>query len=181
MKQKTSLISLALLCSSVSIAVLAPLAGQPTLDPETGYIPRPSSRPILQVAGNIAVSSNGETAYFSYSDLKSFKQHKISIKRPWFDQEREQAGPLLRDVLKFLGAKGTHLKVAALNDYATTIPIEDAYAYPVVLAIELDGKPMPVREMGPVFITYPMATNPELRKETFFARSVWQVKSITIE
>ncbi|MGB0370500.1 MAG: hypothetical protein ACPGN3_04060 [Opitutales bacterium] len=160
---------------------LGSLCAQPTLDPETGRIPRPDTRPILQVSGDIEITSDGKTAYMSYEQLKTFPQHTVEIKKPWFDRERVQSGPLLRDVLHFLKAKGDNIKAVAYNDYHTSIPVSDAYKFPIVLAIDLVDKPMPVREMGPIFITYPLSTDPTLRKELYYSRSVWQVKTLTIE
>ena len=44
-----------------------------------------------------------------------------------------------------------------------------------------DGKPMSVRDKGPLFIVFPFDENPALRSELYYGRSAWQVKSITVE
>ncbi|MEM9025873.1 MAG: hypothetical protein AAGB06_02940 [Verrucomicrobiota bacterium] len=161
--------------------VCVSLRSQPSLDPDTGYIPRPNSRPILIVNGNIGVTSDGKTAYLSYEQLKSFPQHSTQIQKPWFDDIRVQSGPLLREVLEFLQAEGEIIVGVAFNDYSTTLPISDTYEIPVILAIDLGNQPMAVRDMGPVFVTYPLISDPQLRKELYYSRSIWQVKQLTIE
>lgn len=170
-------IGLALLC----IASAPTLQAQPEINPESGHIERPESRPILAIKGNLEVTSEGTTAYFDYAQLKSFPQHEIEVNTPWFNGPRNQSGPLLSDVLAFVKASGDTLLATALNDYLSRIPMSDVENYPIILAIDKDGKPMRIRDMGPVFVIYPFHSFPELRDETYYARSVWQVKSLTIE
>ena len=44
----------------------------------------------------------------------------------------------------------------------------------------MDGKPLSVRDKGPLFLIYPFDKNPELYNEKYFSRSVWQIKKIEI-
>ena len=83
-------------------------------------------------------------------------------------------------LLDAVGAKGTTLKVTALNDYAAEIPVEDFRKWPVILATRRDGAEMPVRDKGPLFVIYPFDVDKTLYNEKYFNRSVWQVKSIEI-
>jgi hypothetical protein len=71
------------------------------------------------------------------------------------------------------------MRVIAINDYASTVPVADA-EFDVVLATHIDGAPIPVREKGPLFIVYNFDGQPRLRTEQYFSRSVWQVKSMEI-
>jgi len=88
---------------------------------------------------------------------------------------------LLRDVLKAAGAQGRQLMAFALNDYKTSIPVEDAHRYDVIVARLLNGQSMSVREKGPLFIIYPFDDLPELRTETHYGRSAWQLKTLQVE
>jgi hypothetical protein len=69
----------------------------------------------------------------------------------------------------------------ALNDFTSTVPASDAFDYDVILAILREGKTMPVREKGPVWVIYPMDDNPELRNDLYNDRLVWQLKEISVE
>ena len=40
---------------------------------------------------------------------------------------------------------------------------------------------MPVRDKGPLFIIYPFDANPELKSQTYYSRSVWQVAKIVVK
>ena len=57
----------------------------------------------------------------------------------------------------------------------------DAQTFDVVLALKMNGEPIPVRTKGPLFIVYPFDTKPELKSNKYFERSAWQLKSIAVE
>ena len=44
--------------------------------------------------------------------------------------------------------------------------------------LSIDGKPIGVREKGPLFVMYPFDERPELRTSVHFSRCIWQLKSI---
>ena len=49
-----------------------------------------------------------------------------------------------------------------------------------MLARLFDGKPMPVREKGPLFIIYPFDADERLRSERYYSRSAWQLRTIEV-
>ena len=69
----------------------------------------------------------------------------------------------------------------ALNDYKTSIPFSDTQAFDMVLASRMNGKAIPVRTKGPLFIVYPYDTRSELRSTTYYERSAWQLRTLTVE
>ena len=71
--------------------------------------------------------------------------------------------------------------VVALNDYAIEIPLSDFSEHGAILALKQDGRYMEVADKGPLFVIYPFDDKPELKSEIYFSRSVWQVRTITIE
>ena len=73
------------------------------------------------------------------------------------------------------------IKATALNDYQISIPAEDAAKLGVIVAHQIDGKAIPVRERGPLFVIYPFDSAAELRSTRYYERSIWQLKSIRIE
>jgi len=83
--------------------------------------------------------------------------------------------------MQAVGATGTSVIAYALNDYSTEIPIEDFSRYPVLLALKRNGAYMPVRDKGPLFVIYPFDSKPELKNQTFYGRSVWQVAKIVVK
>jgi len=117
----------------------------------------------------------------SGSAPRAFRPRSFTTMTPWDKEPIEFTGPLLRDVLAAAQASGTVLKASALNDYQTSIPFEDVLKFDVVLAHKMNGKSIPVKTKGPLFIVYPFDSKPELGSAVYYQRSAWQLKSLSVE
>ncbi|BFM48041.1 molybdopterin-dependent oxidoreductase [Marinomonas sp. THO17] len=142
---------------------------------------QPKGKVILTVSGKITHTNLGDTAQFDREMLINLGFFDLDTVTPWTEGSNLYQGPMLSAVLKAVGAQGKTLKVSALNDYSARMPAEDAIKYDVLLAMDLNGKPMSVRDKGPLFILYPFSDMPELNNEVIHNRSVWQIKSIVVE
>jgi hypothetical protein len=60
------------------------------------------------------------------------------------------------------------------------VALDDPERFDVILAWQLDGKPMSVREKGPLFVMYPFDTQAQLRNAVYFSRCIWQLRSIEL-
>jgi hypothetical protein len=154
-------------------ALLSLLASLPAAHAGTEAAPA-----VLTVRGRTA---GGKTLDFTMPDLDRLPQRRFTTKSPWTQEAHTYQGPLLRDVLDAAGAQGRQLRAAALNDYRVLIPAEDAREHDVIVATRIDGKPIPVRGRGPLFVIYPFDEKPDLRKAAYFERSIWQLRSIEVE
>lgn len=139
---------------------------------------------VLTISGpRLGPPAQGGRAAFDLSALQRLAQRKIVSATPWYSSVSEFTGPLLRDVLQAAGASldgGTALRCTALNDYRVEIPLDDVRRFDVVVAHLFNGKPMSVREKGPLFVIYPFDEQPQLRTTTYFSRCIWQLKSIEL-
>jgi hypothetical protein len=72
------------------------------------------------------------------------------------------------------------LKAIALNDYRVEFPVDDALRGDVIVAYELDDKPMLVRDKGPLVLMFPFDTRPELRTAVNYSRAAWQLKALEL-
>ncbi len=140
----------------------------------------PSGAVVLSVGGRIQRANQGERAMLDMAMLEALAQQSFTTKTPWFKQARKFTGPLLRDVLNLVGAQGTTLRIAALNDYRIDVPSEDTRRFDVLLARLIDDKPITVREKGPLFMIYPFDSDAALRNPLYYSRSVWQLNSIDV-
>jgi hypothetical protein len=156
---------------------LAVLSGagfaQTPLAPATGAV-------LLSVAGRIRHRNAGERAQFDAAMLDALPQLTITAQTPWYSEVRSFTGAKLRDVLAAVGAEGSMLRAVALNDYRVDIPIDDVRRHDVIVARLLDGKPMAVREKGPLFVMYPFDTQPALRNAVYFSRCIWQLQALEV-
>lgn len=155
------------------LALLAPAAAQAEIAAPTGKV-------ILSVTGAIENKNAGDAAQFDMQMLETLGGREAAMQTPWTEGNTEFKGPLLRNILKAAGAHGSKIHIIALNDYAAELPIEDAEKFDTILATQMNGKPMSVRDKGPLFLIYPFDTNPELYNEKYFSRSVWQIKAIEV-
>ncbi|MGP6457464.1 molybdopterin-dependent oxidoreductase [Enterobacter ludwigii] len=139
--------------------------------------------------GDISIFSheqNGEREPIYIVTKKEFDKlpHKnIVTMTPWTDENIPQyfSGVPLNDILKFVGLKGSVLKMHALNDYEVMLPMEDIEKYNVILADKMNGNDLKVRDFGPYFVIYPLDDNRnELNTPKYLSRFIWQVDEITV-
>ncbi|EDQ33801.1 hypothetical protein HPDFL43_05090 [Hoeflea phototrophica DFL-43] len=133
---------------------------------------------ILTIDGKIASQTPVE---LSIQDVEALGSETVVTKTPWHDSPTAFEGVPIADLIDRLGATGETLSVMALNNYYSEIPVADLRKYGVILAYKQDGAYMPVSDKGPLFVVYPFDAHAELHDEVFFARSAWQVRSITVE
>jgi hypothetical protein len=140
----------------------------------------PTEKPILTVTGRITATNRDGVAEFDRGMLEALGTASFETTTPWFDGPVKFEGVPMTALLARVGASGERLRVVALNDYSSEIPIEDFAQYGVIMALKRNGEYMPVRDKGPLFIVYPYDSVPELKSQKFYSRSVWQVKRIEV-
>jgi hypothetical protein len=153
------------------LAAAAPVAAAEPL-------PAPSGPLILTVRGRIAVP--GGVARFDRGLLLAGGTDELRTATPFTDGVSTFSGVLVSRLLDRLGADGTRAMTRALNDYAVSIPIEELRGYPVLLALDQDGRALSVRERGPLWVIYPFSEYPELDDRIHRQRSIWQLTDIEV-
>jgi hypothetical protein len=143
---------------------------------------KPTGPVILTVTGNITnTNTDNKTAEFDREMLLKLEVVEQKTTTPWSEGVDLYRGPLLKSLMAVLGVKSGTLTVTALNDFSAVVPVEDAYDYKVILAMDINGQPMSVRTKGPLFLLYPFSDVASLNNEVIYNRSVWQIKSISVE
>ncbi|WP_418025678.1 molybdopterin-dependent oxidoreductase (plasmid) [Paracoccus sp. TD-10] len=128
---------------------------------------------------------SGRVRELEDEDIAALPWHQIATRIRWTEGVQTFRGPFLRDVLTGGGMSrsdlaGRKLLVKALNDYGIVLPAGDAWDYAPILAREMNGKPMRVRDKGPLWLVYPRDQRPELQRAVMDERWVWQLFEITI-
>ena len=148
---------------------------------QAGSLAAPAGDVILTVTGKIGNSNTADgAARFDLKMLEEMASREGTMETPWTKGQVTFKGPLGRALLEAVGAQGKTLKVLALDDYAVDVPVADLLDHDVMLATEMNGKPMSVRDKGPLFIIYPFDKEPGLYNEKYFSRSAWQIKTIVV-
>jgi hypothetical protein len=146
-----------------------------------GKLTLPTGTPILTIEGAISNHNKDQSAILDIDMLDALPGREAAMETPWTNGITSFSGPLAREVLDFVGAEGTTLRVRALNDFEAEIPMSDFRNFDVILATRINGERISVREKGPIFVIYPFDKEPQLYTERYFNRSVWQVMSITVK
>jgi hypothetical protein len=128
---------------------------------------------VVTVTGNIAAPNRGavdpfEDPVFAHLDvkfdkgftftlgeLKALPQRSVTVRYKAWPREVTASGPGLADVLKAAGASGKKILVQAVDGYAPEFTDEDVARDKLILALEADGKPLPLGGQGPLWLLGP--------------------------
>lgn len=97
------------------------------------------------------------------------------------------AGPALADVLKAAGANpadGGKLILRAVDGYAVAVPLADIRKYRFIVATHLDGKPMALGGLGPLWAVYDADRFPDMAARPVnerFALCPWGLYHIDVQ
>ena len=144
-------------------------------------IPKPDGKVLLTLSGNIENTNEAGKAVFDLAGLESLGLVSFQTTSPWYDGLTTFEGIPLQKLMDYVGAKGSVVKVTALNDYTTEIPLSDFQEYNVILALKINGKYLRIRDKGPLFVVYPYDSMPELNNKIYYSRSAWQVSRMNIK
>lgn len=142
---------------------------------------QPTGPVVLTVTGKIQTHNVDQSYLWDLAMLEALPQKSFKTMTPWSKDPIRFSGPLLRDILSTVQAEGQTLQAKALNDYVVAIPSEDAKRFDVVLAIKVNGSYIPLRQRGPLFVVYPFDSHKDLQNSKYYERSIWQLKSLTVQ
>lgn len=146
-----------------------------------GELTKPTGKVLLTMSGKIENTNENGKAVFDIATLEKLGVVNFQTTSPWYNGRTTFTGISMQKLMDYVGAKGTVVKVTALNDYTTVIPLSDFKNYNVILAFKINGEYMRVRDKGPFFIVYPYDSLPELNNQIYYSRSAWQVSRMSIE
>lgn len=93
---------------------------------------------------------------FDFAALTSLQKIDIKPTLEYDGKSHTLTGPLLTEVLRAAGspATGTRLLLRATDGYSVAITLADAARYRFIVATHLDGHPMPLGGLGPLWAVY---------------------------
>lgn len=174
--------AVSVLRSWVGIAAAALLLGASNA---TGAMeaPQPSGAVILTVAGKIAHSNRGplepkrdgflnhhEVAFeralqLDRQMLAGLEQGAVRARPSALSAAATFTGPLLHEVLKLAGANPATVRFLALDGYGAELTGPDLRDKTWILATEMDGRPLALGGLGPIWLMRPPASGVELAEE----------------
>jgi len=152
---------------------------------------------ILSITGTVALPTRGPSdesidKFFVYNDLQFdkatqfdfaalqvFPQVEVQADFPMGGPVYTFSGPLLGDVLRAAGAKGSTVTIRALDGYAVEIPMQEAIDKGALVALKRDGIPFAIGDFGPTQIVFPRAERNDL-SEMNDDWWVWSIYNIEV-
>lgn len=123
---------------------------------------------------------------FDFAALLALQPHTIQPTLEYDKRPHQLSGPSLLEVIKTVGAPladASRLLLRAVDGYAVTIPVADARKYGFIVATHLDGRPMPLGGLGPLWAIYEADRFAEIRAQptnTRFALCPWALYHIEV-
>lgn len=143
-------------------------------------LPVPNGAPILTVKGAVSVTNVGDAAVFDLEMLRQMGGDEITTSTIWTEGVNTFTGVRLSVLLQHLEVDNGTIDAIAINDYAVQIPVGDAREGPALIAYEINGAEMSIRNKGPLWIVYPFDSDPKFQSETYHSRSIWQLDRIMV-
>ena len=156
----------------------------------TGAIGRPNRGPfdpaLDQMMHKQKISFERAFA-FDYAMLANLPAFNIKPTLEYDGKPHVLRGPLLLDVLAFAGARpadSARLVLRAVDGFAVTISVEKARRQRFMVATQLDGKPMPLGGLGPLWAVVDADRIAELAAKPLaerFADCPWALYHIEVQ
>ena len=163
------------------LIVTAALAlGLASIQPASAQAAAPAAAPAPSPALLTFAREGAQPRVFTRDDLKAMPRHAIVTRTPWHDTRARFEGVKMSDLFRALGIESGAVIVSGLDGYAAAFPVAEAARFEVILADRKDGKPLTVREKGPLFIIYNYDAAKSRIGDQQMSRSVWQVSSMSL-
>lgn len=124
---------------------------------------------------------------FGFADIASLPAEHIKPTLEYDGKPHELSGPLLMDVLAVSGtrpADSATVFLRAIDGYTVAPTMADIRKYRFILATHLDGKPLPLGGLGPLWAVYDADKFPELAAKPVterFGLCPWGIYHIEIK
>jgi hypothetical protein len=144
-------------------------------------IPKPTGDVIVTVTGKIGTTNSDKAIVMDLATIESVGLVDYTVTDPFNGGKVTFRGPVMSDLLDLwqVPQDATSLHVVALNDYVVDVPMPDLRKYPVIFALQQDGKYMPVETRGPAMLVYPY-DNFQFDHNVYNNYWAWQIKTIDV-
>ncbi len=165
----------------------AKAAAGPALLTVTGAISKTNRGPLDGVLDQLMAKQKlafDKAHAFDFAALASMPAVTIKPTLEYDKKPHTLKGPLLSSVLQAAGATGSKLAMRAIDGYAPTITVADAQKYRFIVATHLDGRPMPLGGLGPLWAVYEADKFPDMAAKPVdqrFASCPWGLYHIDVQ
>ena len=148
------------------------------------HIPKGCTQNVfLTISGKIGKTMDvaGNAYEMSEREFLGLPRSNVTTSTAWTPTS-EFAGPLLSKVLSEVDAKGTKLRLIALDNFSVEVDANYLKKYGTILAVSKNGVRLTIRDFGPVFVMFPRDSfKEELDTPAAASYLVWQLCGIEVE
>ncbi|MFB9215904.1 molybdopterin-dependent oxidoreductase [Vibrio sinaloensis] len=113
--------------------------------------------------------------------VTEFHAQSFETKLPWLDKSALFTGFKASDLLNYYRIDDAFsVSFVALNDYASSSRVEDLLQYQPIIAYQMNGEKMKVRNKGPYWLVFDLDKYPEIDNAGYHSQMVWQIDEIMI-
>lgn len=161
----------------------------PALLTVTGAIGKTNRRPIDPVRDQMMIRQkiSFEKAYaFDFPILAALPAVTIRPTLEYDNRPHTLSGPLLTTVLRavLISPAASKLALRAVDGYSAAISVTDAAHLRFIVATSMDGRPMPLGGLGPLWAIYDADRFPEMAAKPVdqrFAQCPWALYHIDVQ
>lgn len=124
---------------------------------------------------------------FDFATITALPSVSIRPTLEYDSKPHQLTGPLLMDLLKAAGVKmedATKLFLRAVDGYVAAISGVEARRYRFIVATHLDGQPIPLGGLGPLWVVYDADRFPDMVAKPLnerFVRCPWAMYHIDVQ
>jgi hypothetical protein len=174
--------------AGVQAAPPAAGGGGPALLTVTGAVTRTNRGPFDAVMDQMMAKQKlafDKARAFDFAALTALPAVTIQPTLEYDKKPHKLTGPLLADVLKQAGAPAEgKLAMRAVDGYAPVLAMAEARRLRFIVATHLDGRPMPLGGLGPLWAVYDADKVPEMAAKPVdqrFAQCPWGLYHIDVQ
>lgn len=140
----------------------------------------PTGPVLLTVSGAIANTNAPGKAEFDRAMFEALGLSDLTTSTPYTDGKPTFRGIVMSKVLDAVGATGQKLRAIAANGYQIELDVDEMRRYPILIALEQDGKPLRLRDRGPLWVILPSDQYPEFQANSQNFKSIWQLTALEV-
>jgi hypothetical protein len=129
---------------------------------------------------SVTDANGAELKSYDLAALKALGTASFETTTIWTEGKQRFTGVPLTVLFKDIGVTQGEVNAIAVNDYSVPIPVTDAVEGGPLLAFEVNGAAMSVRDKGPLWIVYPYDSKTDYQSETIYSRSIWQLNRLQL-
>lgn len=140
-------------------------------------VPVPDGPAVLRIRG-VEGGNAGTSTALDLATIEELPRVEVQLYEPFQNREMTFRGVPMADLLRISGVQGpdASIYIHALDDYHVEFGLRELEDAGAVLATRADGRPIALKDGGPIRVVFPRAEGPGKNKDNW----IWSVDWIRV-